>query len=997
MSIIGERTTNLPAISAADEVLVNTQIDGVQRTGRMAVSALGSQIASGAGAITAKVVKSTFADLDAVKGSYQNGDVGLSLFDEDEEVRGQYALEGGEWVRKGDLPETVANAYAQEAKGYRDEALAVAPSTWETLRDQTLEAKSDAEAAAATGLGFAEAASDEADRAELARDASIVNAQTYADEATGRAAVANGETFDVQAAGQIASRRYRRISSTVSDLIATFPSVAAVRESDRKVRDLAHEMAIPALAPTPLFSSNVQLAFGSAIPGMAQIIGGFLATSDGVADQLQLPVDVANVASSFRLRVYERAAGGDVTSAPPIAADLLIHEGNQPASVVLQKADGAGSQVATLTLPRLVVRDGFYYLFEVTALDGSGDAVNITMRRYNNAENAGLDQILKGWVRTATAVTNGTAASTNGTNFRSAMEVRTIAEPDRARASRVSAIESALIPERKEVYSVDATELGTGRAGFVVYLPPSSDARLVDRMAFSMSGLDAAAYGLNLRIYRRNESTFDGASGDLDVGPDTSKGDEFVYEQLFAPGDGWAGTSPTQTVTLDFPLLELSEGYAWMIQVVAMSTVSATVEVGIPLAAGDAVFPVQNRGFRANVLPVPQFEGSAATATVDSGYTVAAELSYAGWAGVSGGGSGGGTTPTAVVAEVLPIVETTALELAGGGSKHIAIGSAGDVYVDPDTDVYVRASTAVGAADFARLDGTAYLRADEIPAGLNLGTTNGRGLTIEWWASISGDNTEADRPVFFTIGDTASGASLEVRFGPREAGTLYCGFRLTNDAGDVVIDYTDGLEEDVSAAFTREDGVLHGAIAFRLTNSGATDATASVWVNGVKFAYNRFASDTAGATNLQSGANAQIMRIGERTDGQIKFDGALYELRIYAEQLEHHHIVKNNGYGPLSIPADTPEPLARLSVTSKGDWVDPTEPELQADGVALATFDINANVTFGVDDYALATVLNAVRVRPEATKVIAQNATLGLDVYAPPEPATLVRCSRLEV
>lgn len=64
--------------------------------------------------------------------------------------------------------------------------------------------------------------------AEAARDASIVNAQTYTTEALGRAAVADGATFDVQGAGDVASYRYRRTNSTTSVLIASFPSAAAV-------------------------------------------------------------------------------------------------------------------------------------------------------------------------------------------------------------------------------------------------------------------------------------------------------------------------------------------------------------------------------------------------------------------------------------------------------------------------------------------------------------------------------------------------------------------------------------------------------------------------------------------------------------------------------------------------------------------------------------------------------------------------------------------------
>ena len=84
------------------------------------------------------------------------------------------------------------------------------------------------EEAAATATNAAASAAADAERAEAARDASMVSAQTYPDESTGRAAVADGQSFDVQGSGDVAVRRYRRTNSTTSVLIATFPSKAAV-------------------------------------------------------------------------------------------------------------------------------------------------------------------------------------------------------------------------------------------------------------------------------------------------------------------------------------------------------------------------------------------------------------------------------------------------------------------------------------------------------------------------------------------------------------------------------------------------------------------------------------------------------------------------------------------------------------------------------------------------------------------------------------------------
>ena len=73
--------------------------------------------------------------------------------------------------------------------------------------------------------------------AEAARDAALIQAGVYVDEPTGRAAVANGVAFKVQGSGDVAAYEYRRVSSTSSTLIATYPSKAAydalaVRASD---------------------------------------------------------------------------------------------------------------------------------------------------------------------------------------------------------------------------------------------------------------------------------------------------------------------------------------------------------------------------------------------------------------------------------------------------------------------------------------------------------------------------------------------------------------------------------------------------------------------------------------------------------------------------------------------------------------------------------------------------------------------------------------------
>lgn len=73
--------------------------------------------------------------------------------------------------------------------------------------------------------------SSEADRAETARDAAFVNADVYPDIASGRAAVADGEQFQVVSADGLELIRYRRDSSSTQHEVGRYPSAASVRSS----------------------------------------------------------------------------------------------------------------------------------------------------------------------------------------------------------------------------------------------------------------------------------------------------------------------------------------------------------------------------------------------------------------------------------------------------------------------------------------------------------------------------------------------------------------------------------------------------------------------------------------------------------------------------------------------------------------------------------------------------------------------------------------------
>lgn len=65
--------------------------------------------------------------------------------------------------------------------------------------------------------------------AESARDAALIQSGVYTTEAAGRAAVADGVAFKVQGSGDIAAYEYRRVDSSSSTLIATYPSSTALQ------------------------------------------------------------------------------------------------------------------------------------------------------------------------------------------------------------------------------------------------------------------------------------------------------------------------------------------------------------------------------------------------------------------------------------------------------------------------------------------------------------------------------------------------------------------------------------------------------------------------------------------------------------------------------------------------------------------------------------------------------------------------------------------------
>lgn len=81
-------------------------------------------------------------------------------------------------------------------------------------------------------------AQDAALVAENARDAALAAAgPLYATEAEGRAAVADGESFNVQGSGSIAAYVFRRLDASHSELLAVFPSAESVSQLQQLIKE----------------------------------------------------------------------------------------------------------------------------------------------------------------------------------------------------------------------------------------------------------------------------------------------------------------------------------------------------------------------------------------------------------------------------------------------------------------------------------------------------------------------------------------------------------------------------------------------------------------------------------------------------------------------------------------------------------------------------------------------------------------------------------------
>lgn len=135
-------------------------------------------------------------------------------------------------VGSADPRDLLANAINLDEALNDDEAI-----EWTDRKGQRRKTWRGVEMSAPIAVSAADAALAAKNASELARDASIAAAgPLYATEAAGRAAVADGVTFNVQGAGEVAVYTYRRTNAASSVLLSTLPASAAVVRVSNEVR-----------------------------------------------------------------------------------------------------------------------------------------------------------------------------------------------------------------------------------------------------------------------------------------------------------------------------------------------------------------------------------------------------------------------------------------------------------------------------------------------------------------------------------------------------------------------------------------------------------------------------------------------------------------------------------------------------------------------------------------------------------------------------------------
>jgi hypothetical protein len=162
------------------------------------------------------------------------------------------------------------------------------------LRTELATTAQAAETAAEAAQAAAETAEINAEAAAVnaagARDAAIIQAGLYATEAAGRAAVADGQAFKVQGAGDIAALEYRRVNSTTSTLLAIYPAASAVWAIREDIHDSRLADYVGAGPLQPIVTDNndsIVLGFDGT---KSMVVGAGLINEANLQEQTELEV-----------------------------------------------------------------------------------------------------------------------------------------------------------------------------------------------------------------------------------------------------------------------------------------------------------------------------------------------------------------------------------------------------------------------------------------------------------------------------------------------------------------------------------------------------------------------------------------------------------------------------------------------------------------------------------------------------------------------------------
>lgn len=141
--------------------------------------------------------------------------------------------------------------------------------------------------------GIVQTAVNAKDEALAARDAAIVNSQVFPDEATGRAAVADGEYFKVIGSGDVAAREYKRLDASTSVLVAEYPSSEAINTLD-----------------------SISLNRGKAYPFVRKVRGGIDHPQRPEFNDVILDAKIYNANPNFYYRIAIIGNGHDTLGGP---------------------------------------------------------------------------------------------------------------------------------------------------------------------------------------------------------------------------------------------------------------------------------------------------------------------------------------------------------------------------------------------------------------------------------------------------------------------------------------------------------------------------------------------------------------------------------------------------------------------------------------------------------------------------------------------------------